>query len=87
MNSKNEALAYKAVDCHFYDEFEAASVKKINCVIIYESEGKQITVKDKVIDLKIINKAEYMILEKNEKIRLDKILSFNSKHPSDKPYC
>ncbi len=79
--------AYKNISCHFYDELEAAAVKKVLCTIVYEDKQEKKEVKQKIIDLKIIEKAEYMILDNEQKIRLDKILLFNDLNPNDNKYC
>ena len=50
-----------------------------------KDEKKEI--EQKIIDLKIIDKAEYMILENTQKIRLDKILLFNNLNPNDNKFC
>jgi len=79
--------AYKSISCHFYDELEAAAVKKVLCTIIYEDEQETKEVKQKITDLKIIDKAEYMILDNKQQIRLDKIVLFNDLNPNDNQYC
>ena len=78
---------YQSISCHFYDELEAAAVKKVLCTIVYEDGQEQKEIQQKIIDLKIIDKAEYMILDNEQKIRLDKILLFNDLNPNDNKYC
>jgi len=78
---------YQSISCHFYDELEAAAVKKVLCTIVYKEEDEEKEIKQKIIDLKIIDKAEYMILENDQKIRLDKVLLFNDLNPNDNKYC
>jgi len=78
---------YKRVSCHFYDELESASVKKVLCTILYKDEEGEREIQQKIVDLKIINKAEYMILDNDQKIRLDKIVLFNDINPNDAKYC
>lgn len=78
---------YQSIACHFYDELEAAAVKKVICTIVYQEEDEKKEIKQKIIDLKIIDKAEYMILENAQKIRLDKILLFNNLNPNDNKFC
>jgi len=79
--------AYQSVSCHFYDEFEAAAVKRLLCTIVYNDGEKEIEIKQKIVDLKIIDKAEYMILDNAQKIRLDKIVLFNGVSSNDNKYC
>jgi len=78
---------YKSISCHFYDEFEAAAVKKVLCTIVYQDGDVEKEIKQKIVDLKIIDKAEYMILDNSQKIRLDKIVLFNNLNPNDNKYC
>ena len=78
---------YQSIACHFYDELEAAAVKKVVCTIVYQEEDEKKEIKQKIIDLKIIDKAEYMILENAQKIRLDKILLFDNLNPNDNKFC
>ena len=79
--------AYKSISCHFYDELEAAAVKRVLCTIVYEDGQEKKEIKQKIVDLKIIDKAEYMILDNAQKIRLDKIVLFNDLNPNDNKYC
>jgi len=72
---------YKRVSCHFYDVLEAAAVKKIVSKIVYKEDDEEKEIEQKVIDFKIIDKAEYMILDNSQKIRLDKIVLFNDMNP------
>lgn len=78
---------YQRISCHFYDVLEAAAVKRILCKIVYKEDEKDIEIEQKVVDFKIIDKAEYMILDNSQKIRLDKILLFNNVNPNDNNYC
>ena len=82
---KNE---YIPISCAFYDELEAAAVKRlINDIVYYTDDGIENSVKAKVVDFKTIEKQEFMILDNKDMIRLDKIISFNNLLPSDKNYC
>lgn len=78
---------YIPISCAFYDEFEAAAVKKVQCEIVYLENNEKKCVHAKVVDFKSINKEEFMILDNNLQIRLDKILLFNGISPKDKDYC
>ena len=78
---------YQSISCHFYDELEAAAVKKVLCTIVYNDGDGNKEIKQKIVDLKIIDKAEYMILDNLQKIRLDKIVLFNGLNPNDNKYC
>ena len=32
---------YQSIACHFYDELEAAAVKKVLCTIVYQEKMKK----------------------------------------------
>ncbi len=69
---------YLPIDCHFYDELEAAAVKKVHSSIIYfDEENKEQKCEGLVVDFIHINKAEYLVLKDGFKLRLDKIIQFN----------
>lgn len=68
---------YLPIACTFYDELEAAAVKKIVSAIVYKENNETINIESRVIDFKTLNKEEFMILENGLSIRLDKIISFN----------
>jgi len=78
---------YIPISCAFYDELEAAAVKKINSIIVYEENLEEKSITDLIIDFKTKDKQEFVLLKSGLKIRLDKIISFNNLKPSDKNYC
>jgi len=78
---------YIPISCAFYDELEAAAVKKIPSLIEYTHENNIKSVKGVVVDFKTFIKQEFLILDNKQEIRLDKIISFNGLKPSDKNYC
>ncbi len=79
---------YKAINCGFHDELEAAAVIRKNCKIYYlNSLGVETLYSGRILDFYIKEKVEYMVLEKELIIRLDKIISMDGKiNPSD-DYC
>ena len=78
---------YIPISCAFYDELEAAAVKKVNSIIVYEENLEEKSTTDLIIDFKTKDKQEFVLLKSGLKIRLDKIISFNNLKPSDKDYC
>jgi len=78
---------YIPISCAFYDELEAAAVKKVNSTIVYKENLEEKTIVDFIIDFKTKNKQEFVLLKNGTEIRLDKIISFNNLKPSDKNYC
>lgn len=78
---------YIPISCAFYDELEAAAVKKIESTIIYKEQEQIKTINGLIVDFKTKDKEEFLILENKKQIRLDKIISFNNLKPEDKNYC
>lgn len=74
---------YIPIACHFYDELEAAAVKKTFSKIVYLENDKECTIEDYVYDFKTKNKEEFVILKSGLIIRLDMIISFNGLNPKD----
>ena len=71
---------YQPINCHFYDELELLAIRQKNCLIQYQNEAEKVLEKmDVILDFKIIDKAEFMLLKSGEKIRLDKIISVDGK--------
>jgi len=71
---------YQPINCHFYDELELLAIRQKNCLIQYQNEAEKMLEKmDVILDFKIIDKAEFMLLKSGEKIRLDKIISVDGK--------
>ncbi len=63
---------------YFYDELEAAAVKKVHSSILYfDEQNKEKSCEGFVVDFIHINKAEYLVLKDGFKLRLDKIIQFN----------
>ena len=78
---------YVPISCAFYDELEAAAVKKMISTIVYKDNLEDKTIIDLIIDFKTKDKQEFILLKNGTQIRLDKIISFNDLKPSDKNYC
>ena len=74
---------YKPISCAFYDELEAAAVKHIHSTITYMDENSEKTIQGKIVDFKTLNRSEFLILEDGTTIRLDTIIQFNDKKPTD----
>ncbi len=71
---------YQPINCHFYDELELLAIRQKNCLIQYQNEVEKVVEKmDVIVDFKIIDKAEFMLLKSGKKIRLDKIISVDGK--------
>jgi len=71
---------YLPIDCHFYDELEAAAVKKVKSTITYQDEqNAEQVIEGYIVDFIHINKAEYLVLKDGFKLRLDRIIKLNDK--------
>ncbi len=71
---------YQPINCHFYDELELLAVRQKNCLIQYQNDAEKIVEKmDIIMDFRIIEQAEFMILKSGDKIRLDKLVSVDGK--------
>ena len=77
---------YVPISCSFYDELEAIAVQKKTSLIQYLNEnGEALEAIGTIKDLFIDNKVEYMLLDNDQRIRLDTLLSVNGK--ALKNYC
>jgi len=71
---------YQPINCHFYDELELLAIRQQSCLIQYHNEvEKVIEITAIILDFKIIEQAEFMILKSGDKIRLDKLVSVDGK--------
>lgn len=71
---------YQPINCHFYDELELLAIRQKNCLIIYLDEtGNQVEKSAVIMDFKIIDAAEFMLLKDGDKIRLDQLVSVDGK--------
>lgn len=66
---------YKPIDCNFYDILEANAVLRKIVTIEYRVNDEIQTIDNRIVDLFIKDKAEYMRLENGLEIRLDTIHS------------
>lgn len=69
--------SYTPIDCNLYDQLELWSMRKQSCSIIYLKENIQTTTVAKIITLQTIDKEEFLVLEDDSKIRLDRIVKIN----------
>lgn len=74
---------YIPISCSFYDELEAAAVKKISVPIIYLENNQKKKIEAKVVDFRTFLKEEFVILDSGLEIRLDRIVEFNNLSPDN----
>jgi Rho-binding antiterminator len=71
---------YTPIDCNFYDILEANAVlKKIVIVEYLDDSGNVQTTEQRIVDLFVKNKIEFMKLENDLEIRLDYLKSVDGK--------
>ena len=71
---------YQPINCHFYDELELLAIRKQAIPIFYFNESeKEVQITDTIVDFKIIEQAEFLILKSGLKIRLDRLISVDGK--------
>jgi len=79
---------YHPINCNFYDELEILAMRGQSCNIHYWKDLKfqeQVEITDTIMDIKIIDKAEFLILKEATSIRLDQLISVDGKEL--KGYC
>ncbi len=70
---------YNPISLEFFDQLEVAIQRKIPSTIIYIKDEEKKEIKALVIELKLKNHKEYLVLKTKEEIALESILSFNGK--------
>ena len=79
---------YHPINCNFYDELEILAMRGQSCRIRFWKDltlQEQVEITDTIIDINIIDKAEFLILKKATPIRLDQLISVDDKEL--KGYC
>lgn len=65
---------YTPIDCSFYDRLEEAATLRRVIPIEYIRDGQRRTISARINDLRLMDGAEWMILETGVSIRLDDLL-------------
>ena len=65
---------YTPIDCSFYDRLEEAATLRRVIQIEYMQDGQRRTISARINDLRLMDGAEWMILETGVSIRLDDLL-------------
>lgn len=69
---------YRQIACNYYDILESIATLKEMAIFIYEDEsGQRITKKARISDIFSKNKEEFILLDDQTLIRLDRILMVN----------
>ena len=79
---------YSPINCNFYDELEILAMRGQSCIIRFWNDlqlQEEVAITDTIINIKIIDKAEFLILKGATPIRLDQLISVDGKEL--KGYC
>lgn len=70
---------YTPINCEFLDRLEHCCIRKEHCQIVYRqgSFPRNIETEGLITDIFSREKAEYILLDNGEEIRLDRIVSVN----------
>lgn len=70
---------YTPISCEFFDQLNVAMQRKIPSTVVYLEGGEKKTLKGLIQTMSVIDGIEYLILNKNDQIRLDTVLTFNGR--------
>ena len=70
---------YTPISCEFFDQLNVAMQRKIPSTVVYLENSEKKTIKGLIQTMSVIDGIEYVILNKNEQIRLDTVLTFNGR--------
>ena len=70
---------YTPISCEFFDQLNVAMQRKIPSTVIYLKNDEKITTKGLIKTMSVIDGIEYVILNSNEQLRLDTVLTFNGR--------
>jgi len=79
---------YKRIPCGVYDQFELLAMRRSLVHIRYRDEASNhFEIDDTIMDLKSINKVEYVLLKSGISIRLDWVLQLDDMVIQDENDC
>ena len=70
---------YAPISCEFFDQLNVAMQRKIPSTVVYLKNDEKITSKGLIKTMSVIDGIEYLILNTNEQIKLDTVLTFNGR--------
>ena len=74
---------YTPISCEFFDQLNVAMQRKIPSTVVYLENGEKKTLKGLIQTMSVIDGIEYVILNKNDQIRLDTVLTFNGRRSKE----
>lgn len=70
---------YTPISCEFFDQLNVAMKRKIPSTVVYLENDEKKTIKGLIETMSVIDGIEYLIMNKKEQIRLDRVLTFNGR--------
>lgn len=70
---------YTPISCEFFDQLNVAMQRKIPSTFIYLENEEKKALKGLIKTMSVIDGIEYVILNSNEQLRLDTVLTFNGR--------
>ena len=70
---------YTPISCEFFDQLNVAMKRNIPSTIVYLENDEKKTLKGLIQTMSVIDGIEYVILNKNDQIRLDTVVTFNGR--------
>lgn len=70
---------YTPISCEFFDQLNVAMQRKIPSTVVYLKDDEKCTIKGLIQTMSVIDGIEYVILNKNDQIRLDTVVTFNGR--------
>ena len=70
---------YTPISCEFFDQLNVSMQRKIPSTFIYLENEEKKTLKGLIKTMSVIDGIEYVILNSNEQLRLDTVLTFNGR--------
>ena len=73
-------MAYHPINCSYYDELEAyATLRKTVRIDYLTPTGEAASIDARIVNLYTLNKEEFMVLDNQQEIRLDRLRSVDGK--------
>ena len=75
-------ISYTPISCTFFDYLESSCLQQQPCKIEYrQNDGSTVKVSSKIVDLFTWQGTDYLLMEKGQLVRLDRLTSVNDTTP------
>jgi len=69
---------YQPISCDIYDHIEIFAMRKTMVDVEYRDDSDQVQqLQSRILDTKVANKEEFILLESGQEIRMDKLIRLN----------